>query len=343
MSILKTKFLKLGVFTAVFAMVAFLFARGVLAVGVSPSDFNNDALMAGSHYENEFLISRAEAESAADVTIELNVEGINDWFTVTPSDAFTMAEGEESTRFTVAVDVPDDAEDGNYTGTITVRVADQDQEGQVVLVPGVAIKVDLTVSDQEVKSMTVMKASISVFEVGQKLVLELEIRNDGNVSIAPTKVMLDVSSINDEFLKSLETTDVEGEVDSFTTSTVKVMFDDPELEIGQYFGDVDVYMDDEVVYEDRVVFEVVAATPAPAQPAAKEEEEADRTMLYVGGGVLLVVVLIVGLAVYVNKKKGSAGGGKTEVPTSIGPSQPQGMPEGGNQMQGGGDQTNQTV
>ena len=192
MKSLKTALLSAGVVATMFVALGVL-SKSVYAasIGVSPSDFYNEALMRGSTYEREFFITRSDTSVAADVTISIySDDNIEDWFTFSPGNTFKLETGDDNVSFKVSATVPSDAEYKQYTGNIVVQVAAEGQEGQVILVPGVNIKINLTVSDKQVRDFTVLKASVEAYEQGQALELDLEIKNDGNVNIAPSKVRL---------------------------------------------------------------------------------------------------------------------------------------------------------
>lgn len=308
---IKSAILRAGVVSVLLGLSSFLVLSkaNATSIGVSPARLTNKNLMPGSRYQQEFIVSRSESDVAADVEIEIQGDEIKDWLTVTP-DGMKMPQGTNSVKFTVTVKVPNDATAGKYEGSVLVQIVDEEKEGQVILVPGAKIEANLTVSDKEIDEYSVKKATIATHHQGEKLVMEVELDNTGNVPVAPMRAEIAISDINNKEVKEIESVEIKGEVDAFSMGTVQIIFDDPELDVGSYYGDLKIYDDGKMVYEDKILFKVEEALPQPTAKKEEEDEESNvvKIILYIGlTGILVAAVVVV---VVKMKQQSGAGEGK---------------------------------
>lgn len=248
-------------FTALLAVVAALVfmpvgvnAQGSTGIGVSPAMIENNALTRGSTFEQEFVFSRGTPEGSAEAVIE--VEGdVRDWVVFGNNNKVVMPNGQQRVTTVATVKVPANAEYKNYEGSATVKLVKRDDEGQVRLEPAVKLGINISVTDQTVAKLMVRLSEISNFPKNFPLTLNLKIENQGNVADSPESILLNVSDINGNPVKTLETTDIK-KVNPFKTETVAVKFENVGLNEGTYFAKLSVFDQNNNIHENDLSFEV---------------------------------------------------------------------------------------
>jgi hypothetical protein len=273
--------------------VAVLATGDQTGIGTSPAYIRSENLLAGSHYEQEIVISRSNATNASTAVLELDAPDINDWFSFDPGESIPLPAGEQRVTFTVNIDVPNNAQLGDYSGYLRVKLEEENNAGQIAVVPAVRLDINLTVTNQEERSVKVTLADIMDYPTNQPLVLTLKVVNEGNVAAGPTKATIVVSDLNENELSTLESTTIPT-VQSFSTDEVEVSYSEHSLMEGDYFGLVTVYDGSTELYKDTIAFSVTEAVATTGGPTAEGENQTLGYVLLIGGGVFLVIVLAVG-------------------------------------------------
>lgn len=278
------------------ASVLLFSANTVLAgFGISPSQVINYNLLPGSHYEQTISLVRTDVSKEAKVEVTINAPEIGEWLTIDKGLSFTFAPGQKQVFMTVNVDIPEDAELGNYKGTIAVRVAPEQIEegGTVTIALGAQIDVDLTVVEEKFFDFIVRSLDVLDLEEGSPIKVLLKIENIGNIEDSPSKVHLDVYDILGETL--LESGD-DTSLDSIKPFEIKEIFTEfpTKLGVGQHWSEVKVYKDEEIVREGRIFFSIVEreALPVTAETGKEGKKGFAYLCLYIGVWVILLIVII---------------------------------------------------
>jgi len=235
--------------------------------GISPPYVQNDSLVRNSYYEQSIWLGRSEADEEVRVEIEKSVPGANDWITIDKGSSFVLPKGKKQVPIIIGVRVPGDAEVGSYKGNIKVRVipTGAKSQGQVSIVLGAQIDVDLDVLDKVIYDFKVWKVNIPDLEEGHKLLwlffpgrisFTTEIENLGNIEVAPTKIVLEIYDTRGEgLLETLEATEME-KVPPFSTERITVNFP-TRLPAGAYTANFQIFKGEEVIKKGRLPLSVL--------------------------------------------------------------------------------------
>ena len=298
----------------VVALVILFGANTALAAfGISPSQVINHELLSGSHYEQKISLVRSDVSKEAKAEVTIDAPEIGSWLTIDKGLSFVFAEGQRQVWITVNVDVPKDAELGNYKGTITLRVVPEQvkEAGAVTVALGAQINVDLTIVEKKFFDFIVRSIDVLDLEGGNLIKVLLKIENIENLEGSPSKVHLDVYDIlGKTLLESGDDTSLDS-VKPFEIKEIYAQFP-TNLGIGQYWSEVKVYKDDEIVREERLFFSILENLEKGVLEATVEEGGGNwfqnllsfsfpSPYLYIGAGVILL--MLVGLLIWLEKKR----------------------------------------
>lgn len=239
----------------------------VQALGISPPLVRNHQLLRGSHFESTVYLSQGEPQ-ALKGRLTLGVsDKIRNWITIQPSGEFDIP-AVKLFPIKVIVDVPADAELGNYTGEIKITTQPANlEEGQVTIGIGAAIALDLRVAEKEIIDFSIIVAKVEPMEEGWPVRISFLINNKGNTAIKPQKVFLEVlSDLSGEFLWSGQTPNLNS-IESFQTGNSIAEFP-VDLKAGSYRAQLKVYKTESEILEYQIPFRVLekGTLPRPGKP-----------------------------------------------------------------------------
>jgi hypothetical protein len=256
------------VFARTFALTALLFVGFFNTVyagfGITPPYVTNASLTRNSVYEQVIYLVRSDPTSDLKATINIDVPGVNEWFTIVEGTEFLLPQGAQKVPMTVRVTVPDDADFKQYSGNIRIKTGTPDGApagAGVNISLGAQIDVDLTVIDREIRDFKVRKIGISDLNEGHKvgwlyfpgkIQFEMLIENTGNVPVAPTDVVFRIYDRAGNVL--LEETRKKGKIDTvdpFLTETVYAEIP-TRLPQGSYLARFEIHNGDEVKLSGEV-------------------------------------------------------------------------------------------
>ena len=195
-----------------FAIAYLLVADSTSAgFGITPPYVRNASLTRNSRYKQEILMVRSDPVEDLQGEITISVPGANDWITIDKGTEFILPKGEKKILINVNVNVPNDAEFGNYLGNIRIRVAPLTipEPGTVGIALGAQVDVDLTVIDKEIINFRIQRIRVSDLDEGHKVLwmdfpgkirFTMQIENTGNVPSAPRKIEFDLYDTKGEEL-----------------------------------------------------------------------------------------------------------------------------------------------
>jgi hypothetical protein len=256
---------------AIFALLITLgYANAVQAgFGISPPYINNSQLTPGSRYEQQIMLLRSSAEDELKAEVKINAPEIASWITIDKGTEFPLPKGQVQVPMLVTINVPKNAELGNYKGSINVRISSgANTKNGVAIALGARIDVDLSLTNVANADFIVRVASIQNIEMLKwpwslpifnfflhRVPVVMNIENIGNVKTGPSKISLEVFDLTrNRVLESKVNTDID-EVDPFSSKEIKAYFR-TKLGLGQYWGRIKIYKDETIVNSYEIAFTI---------------------------------------------------------------------------------------
>lgn len=266
---------------ALFLCLMLLMSWGNIAragFGISPPYVKTEKpVFAGSHFEQRITLLRSSADTDMDAQISIKAPEIESWISIKNGNTFDLPKGALQVPMIVAVDVPKDAEIGNYKGYINIRMAPKGASGGsgVAIALGARVDIDVDVTDQAMLDFIVSQINIPDFEVFKRpwnwkifsmffyrIKVGLDLENTGNTKIAPTNVHIDVYDLAEKnLLESHDDTSIE-QVEPFERKIVYASYP-TKLAAGSYWGHIKVYKDKSVVRKEKISFTVFPPGGSP--------------------------------------------------------------------------------
>ncbi|MBU1132519.1 hypothetical protein KKC32_04740 [Patescibacteria group bacterium] len=228
--------------------------------GVSTADIINENLLPGSQFEKSVTLNRTAPEKTAQITTEIEGDEIKNWISLDPGFNFNMAIGVEKMPVAVHINVPRDAQLGEYIGKIkfteTVGVEESTVGTGAAMMLGAAVNVKLTVTDKKVRKFSIVSWENLKMEENNPIAFSLGVRNDGNVVGALSRIVLEASSMNNEPLETHEITKLD-KIQPF--STQKSIVRAPgvtKLTEGTYWLNIKIYDGETVMFQDKALLNI---------------------------------------------------------------------------------------
>ncbi len=275
--------------------------------GISPPFVKTkNPIFPGSHFEQKITLLRSTADEDLVAKIAIDAPDIADWITIQQGNEFDMPPGKLQVPITVMVDVPNSAEIGSYKGYLNIQVVpkQKNSSGGVAIALGARVDVDLEVTNEPFIDFSIRSVKIPDFELFKKpwnwkifsyffsrVKVVMRIENTGNVKVSPTKVQLDITNLNDKLLESHEDTSI-NQVEPFATSDVVASFP-TMLGVGEYWGTIRIYQDNEIIHKDKLIF---AVKPAGSLGSGRPAGAMPWIML---GGMIALILLIIGILIWI--------------------------------------------
>lgn len=264
--IMKNKLL----FSFLIVLLPFILVKPAMAgFGVSPAEIYNDSLKPGATFDKEIVLSRSTADENLKVVIETELGEAESWFTFNPGKEFIFAKGENRKTVKITVSVPKNANLKNYKGVLRIKASSVDSASSgVSIVQGARMEVNLVTTSINLDLLNIKGLNMPEVEFQKPLKLLVNVENNGNTEIAPSKIILEIEDLNKNTIETQEVTKLE-KVSANTTKEITAEFKN-NLNSGEYFGIIKVYLDDKLIRSDRLVFKVGAA-PEGYQAASSEK------------------------------------------------------------------------
>ena len=247
----------------------FIIKPALAGFGVSPAEIYNDSLKPGSVFEKEIVLSRSTSEENLKVVIETDLGEAESWFKFEPSKDFIFSKGENRKTVKIIVSVPKNADFKNYKGLLRIKASSTDSSNSgVSIVQGARMEVNLITTSINVDILDVKGLNIPNVDFQKPINLLLNIQNNGNTEVAPSKIILEIQDLSQKSIETQEVSKLE-KIPMNTTKEITAEFKN-NLNSGEYFGIIKVYLDDKLIRSDRLVFKVGAA-PEGYQAASSEK------------------------------------------------------------------------
>lgn len=270
--------------------------------GISPPYVKTTQLLPGSKYEQTITLLRSSAEDELVADIAIDAPEIKPWITIDKGTQFIMPKNELQVPMKVTVSPPANAELGNYTGYINVRVAPKDsgQGGGVAIALGARIDVAITLTNEAAPDFKVRTVSIPSLEMPKapwnwpilrwlvyRIKANINLENIGNVKTAPSKVTLEVFDISEKNSLALMTDKSIEKIEPYAVKEVAAEFP-TKLGAGDYWGRVKIYKNNEVLTSYKIAFRIA---PPGTYPAGRIKLGIWPYVVYGGTGLILLLLL----------------------------------------------------
>ncbi|MDO8522781.1 MAG: hypothetical protein Q7S12_00635 [bacterium] len=296
---------KLKILFLVLVLIFVLTNTALAGFGISPAQIQADRLAPGTHYEENFILSRGQPTE--DLIAKVSFDFPNDpevvnWISVEPDTTISLPKGEQRVPLIVKIDVPNNAEYKDYSGFMRLGVAPTEavQKQGVAISLGAKVSIDLKVTKIKIIEFKVRNLRIPSSEEGihfwkiffpGKINLVMNVENTGNVKAAPLKAEIEIYNLTQKNLLFKGEDKTLSELKPFEKKDVKAGFRH-KLKPGQYWSTVRVYSDkDKVAIEDKMILTIT------------EMEISNREWLILGGGILGIFVFILALIFIILKLK----------------------------------------
>ncbi len=251
-----SRVVRAGAFLGIFA-VLIMPSSASAGFGISPPWLENLNAVPGAEFEKTITVSQEKVPESMGLTVSIEGDPVASWIRIKGGESITIPQG--ATRFPVhfIVSVPDDAKLGFYEGVINLTAghAQRDGSGQISIALGAQARVKIALTDEEISDFSIAGVTIPDLEIGWPLEVEIKIENKGNTNARPSRVVVRVWDDNHaNLIGAHDITNME-EVPPFQNGISRGSFD-IELDLGQYWADLEIYQEGELVLKDKLRFEV---------------------------------------------------------------------------------------
>ncbi len=234
-------------------------------------------IFAGSHYEQRIVLLRSSADADMQAIIKVSAPEIGSWISIDKGESFDLPKDQLRVPMVVMVDVPSDAEIGNYKGHLNIRIVPKEKNltNGVAIALGARVEIDLTVTDESFVDFIVRKVDIPSIEQLKRpwnwkifswffyrIKVVMKIENTGNTKISPSRVHIDIyDNAKKKLLESHDDKRIK-KVEPFMTNDVVAVFP-TNLGPGEYWGKISIYKDKDIIQKNEIIFTVFASGKAP--------------------------------------------------------------------------------
>lgn len=257
-----------------FLLLFFSWAQAAQAgFGVSPPRIKNHQLTPGSTYSVNIMLLRSSAEEDLKAQVKINSPEIESWIKIDKGGEFILPKGELQVPMTVTFNIPQNAELGNYTGNINVKVLPGGEKASGVSIAlGARIDIDLALTNVSNANFLVRMVSVPDFEqlgppwkwklwskvfepLFYRLRVVMNVENTGNVKTAPSKVAVEIYDLTKAKLLESSEDKTLNKVKPFSVGEIVADFP-TRLQNGQYWAKIKVYKENEIVNFYEIAFSV---------------------------------------------------------------------------------------
>lgn len=233
-----------------------------VGLGVSPASFTVSDALKGGEYERTFTTYNTDNETG-DFTFNAQGDGA-EWLSYylpegeTPISTITI-EGKSSQKILVKINIPEEAANGNYTPKIYIKSVPKELEATsgavaqaVVQIP---VSATINVTGTQILTGIVKDISLNDIEIDYPLRIKVEFENTGNVIAKPTITVIIRSNTDNSILSDEVYSDTEIKPD--TTDTIIIEHDTEGLEVGEYFAEITVTLNEAVLAQENIPFKIL--------------------------------------------------------------------------------------
>jgi Bacterial SH3 domain len=251
------------------ALLPFLMVKPVFAgFGISPAEIYNDSLKPGATFEKEIVLSRSDFDENLKVVIETDLGEAESWIKFEPGKDFIFPKGDHRKIIKAIINVPQNAEFKNYKGTLRIKASSTDTTNSgVSIVKGARMEVTLVTTSINIDGLNIKGLNIPDVDFQKPIKLLVNIENNGNTEVAPSKIILEIQDLAKNTIETQEVTKLK-KVEPNSTKEITAEFKN-NLDSGEYFALIKVYLNDKLLRSDRLVFKIGLA-PEGYDPSAPQ-------------------------------------------------------------------------
>jgi hypothetical protein len=243
----------------IIALLPFFMVKPAFAgFGISPAEIYNDSLKPGASFEQQIVISRSDPEENLKVIIETDLNETESWIKFDSGKEFIFPKGEARKIIKAIITVPNNAELKNYKGTLRIKASSMESANSgVSIVKGARMDVTLVTTSINLELLSVRGLKIPDVDFQKPIKLLATIQNNGNTETAPSKIILEIQDLTQKSIETQEVTKLDKILPNITKEITAEYKNN--LNSGEYFGIVKVYLNDKLLRSDRLVFRVGAS------------------------------------------------------------------------------------
>jgi hypothetical protein len=230
-----------------------LMASSASAIGVSPGMIAFDKLVKGGYAEKTLTISTAGNQ---DLVMKIEAGGaIKDWLTFEPGDREILLPQKSAKDILVKINVPNTVRNGQYDGTVIISTINKAEGGSTSgasFMAGLIVKVQLTVTGEEVSGYEVKSISVKDTEQNYPVDFVITIENTGNVVITPKLHFAILSNERKETGKVMDYS--ETTIMPTTSKQFTVKMPTKGMDLGAYYAKVT----SDLGHEQTLFFQILA-------------------------------------------------------------------------------------
>jgi len=262
--------------------VAILFTTSAFAhagIGITPADIVNENLKPGASFTTEFKLSRSGNLNEISIVVEPDYGPISSWFTVKPGKVMTFPQGQRIMYFQISVNVPETAEYKDYKGTIHVTALPDDADVKgVMITQGLQLNAQLKLTEEDIKKLSITSIKTKDVVKGSPVIIDITAKNEGNVDVSPI-AKIKVMDLQQNLIEEHDISNL-GQVKANETKTISGQFLS-NLEVGEYFLEVEVFLDSQSLRKERLVLSVTEDKPvvATTDDDSKDQKSSIQSLL----------------------------------------------------------------
>ena len=226
-----------------------------LGLGVSPGAVEFKDVLRSGYAEKTVTLSTSSDEP---ITCQISAEGpFRNWLRYLPGETFTIPPRSQ-VKLKIIVEPPEDIPNGLYDGYVVIAIIPKGREGGGMgsaISAAVSVKSSIQISDVERKHFFLIGQPTAVdSEEGKPINFYFSFENDGNVRLYP-KIHIDI--LSEDKTTVLKSIDYSEKILLPTARTDILITSQNDLPIGKYWGKATVYLDNSVLYEYMLSFQVL--------------------------------------------------------------------------------------
>lgn len=286
----------LSLFTIIMSQSSF--ASGI---GISPTNINFEDILTGNDYEKELKIDNLGRE---DIIASIEFDKYKSWFKLSENDILISSDSSEKT--TLIINTPPDIEVGEYETLAYVSSTKPEGENIVGVMPRVAFKIKIRVTDKEIIEGYIDNIIARDVEKNEDVVFKTTFVNKGNLESSPIADII-IKKPNGLEIDSFEKTFMN--IQPYKTQTLDFSYSTINTQPGSYVADIIFRLDNKVLKEKSVSFRVLDESEATrlkekqsnrlTGKAVNEPENSGNTLLFVS---MIAVIGIIVVAFVIWKK-----------------------------------------
>ena len=274
------------------------------AFGISPPFLNADHLVPGITYVQTIYLVQDQPDADLPIGATLNVpEHMRSWITIDKGFNFIIPKGVRQFPVQVSVHVPAGEPLGKYSGNLIFATV-PGAAGQVTVSIGANVAINLTVGNDIFEKYSIPSIEFRTIEEGWNPQALVRFQNEGNVAESIDSATFELYDQYDATrLAYIPKQSGFPETAAFSTGEYIVEFPtDFHLGVGDYWGNVTFYKNNQVLATHKTVFHVVPA--GTLDPFGRITSNLKAYWIYYALGLIALLLVIRRSWASISRRKG---------------------------------------